>query len=104
MSTPAHIAVIGHMRFHPDRVADILPHVRVLLEASQNEEGCIGYWVGVDVLDPGVLRVSELWVNGESLQRHVKAPHIEPWHVAQKQCGMLESQYQVIDIAQRRAV
>ena len=104
MNTLAHIAVIGSLRFPPDRVADLLPHMRALLEASQKEEGCIGYWAGVDVCDPGVLRISELWIDAEALQRHVKAPHIAPWHAAQKLCGMLESRYQVIDIAHLRTV
>ena len=104
MSASPQVAVIGFTRFHPDRLVDLLPHVRSLLEASQKEPGCIGYWAGVDVFDPGVLRISELWVDAEALQRHVKAPHIVPWHAARDGCGMLESRYQVIDIAHLRTV
>lgn len=81
------IAVIGFMRFPPERVGGILPHVRTLLEASNREEGCIAYRVGVDVQDPGVLRVSELWASAAALERHVQAPHIAPWHAAQQRCG-----------------
>lgn len=104
MSASPQVAVIGFLRFHPERVVDVLPHVRILLEASQKEEGNIGYWAGVDVFDPGVLRISELWVDAEALQQHVKAPHIAPWHAARDRCGMLESQYQIIDIAHLRTV
>lgn len=104
MSNNPTIAVIGFMRFPPERVAEIVPHVRTLVEASNREEGCIAYRVGVDIQDPGVLRVSELWADAAALARHVQEPHIAPWHVAQQLCGIIEREYKIIDIASIRTV
>jgi quinol monooxygenase YgiN len=98
------IAVMGLMRFPPDRVADVLPHVRTLLEASRLEEGCVAYHVGVDIEEPGVLRVSEIWADADALERHVGAPHIAPWRAAQLQCGIIQRQYQVMNVAAMRTV
>jgi quinol monooxygenase YgiN len=96
------IAVIGFMRFAPERITDILPYVRSLVVATKLEAGCIDYQVGIDVLDPGVLRVSELWTSSEALEKHTQAPHIAPWHAAQRNCGILEREYKVIEIADIR--
>lgn len=74
----------------PERVAEIVPHVRALVEASRGEEACIAYQVGVDVQDPGVLRVSELWADAAALARHVQQAHIAQWHAAQQLCGIIE--------------
>ena len=95
----ARIAVIGIVRFPPERVADIRPHIRELVNATHALDGCIAYEVAEDLFDPGLLRFSELWPDAESLERHVRAPHIPPWHAAAKACGQMEKHFHVIEVA-----
>ncbi|MEY4099191.1 MAG: hypothetical protein RL300_362 [Pseudomonadota bacterium] len=104
MSTPAKIAVMGHLRFPPDRMVDILPHLRRLVETTNREDGCITYQVAIDPFDPGVIRFSELWPDAQTLDRHIAAAHVVPWREAQKNCGVLERQYMIYDITGARSV
>ena len=98
----ATVAVLGALRFPPERMSEIRPHLRALVEATYRNDGCIAYDVGEDLFDPGLIRFSELWPDHDSLQRHLQAPHIEPWRAAVRSCGVLERQFSAYDITSSR--
>lgn len=93
------VAVFGTLRFPPERIPDVLPHLRRLVEATYQNDGCIAYDVAEDPYDPGLIRFSELWPDRDSLNRHLNAPHIEPWRASARQCGLLERKFISYDIA-----
>lgn len=82
------IAVIGSIRFPPERVREVLPHLRTLVEATRESDGCIAYDVAEDPFDPGLIRFSELWPDRASLDRHLVAPHIAPWREVARACAV----------------
>ena len=84
------IVVVGRVRFPPERVKDILPHLKAMVEATRRLDGCIYYDVAEDLFEPGLIRISELWPDRASLQRHTQAAHIGPWHDACRACAMVE--------------
>lgn len=92
------VAVFGTLRFPPEKVAEVLPHLRMLVETTYQNDGCIAYDVAEDPLDPGLIRFSELWPDRESLDKHLKAPHIKPWRAAAKSCGLMERVFNSYDI------
>jgi quinol monooxygenase YgiN len=92
------VAVLGTFRFPPDRIPEVLPHLHALVEATRLRDGCIAYDVAVDPFDPGLIRMSELWPDHASLQRHLKAPHIDPWRSAAVDCGLMEREFTIYDI------
>lgn len=98
------IAVFGILRFPPARMPDVRPHLRTLVEATYRNDGCIAYDVAEDPFDPGLIRFSELWPDDESLARHLQAPHIEPWRVVARNCGLLERKFTAYEISGSRAV
>ena len=98
------VAVFGILRFPPERIAEVLPHVRALIEATYENDGCLAYDVGQDPFDPGLLRFSELWPDHESLARHLQAPHIDPWRSMARQCGLLERKFTAYDLSGSRSV
>ena len=100
---PARVAVHGHLRFPPERVPDILPHLRTLAEATRQNDGCIAYEVALDPFDRGVIRFSELWPDQQTFSQHVLAPHVGPWRAAVQSCGLLERQFTVYDITGARS-
>jgi quinol monooxygenase YgiN len=61
------VAVFGTLRFPPDRMAEVLPHLKSLVETTYRSDGCIAYDVALDPFDPGLIRFSELWPHKESL-------------------------------------
>ena len=95
----ATVAVFGILRFPADRIAEVLPHLKTLVDATYRHDGCIAYDVAEDPFDRGLIRFSELWPDHDSLQRHLKAPHIEPWRAAARACGLVERQFTAYDIS-----
>lgn len=98
------VAVFGILRFPPDRIAEVRPHLRKLVDATYQNDGCIAYDVAEDPFDPGLIRFSELWPDRESLARHLQAPHIEPWRAAARSHGLMERKFTAFDITGSWAV
>ena len=100
----AKVAVLGMLRFPPNRIAEVLPHLKTLVETTYKNDGCIAYDVAEDPFDLGLIRFSELWPDQTSLDNHLIAPHIEPWRAAAKQCGLIAREFTAYEISASRAV
>lgn len=98
------VAVFGVLRFPPERLVEVRPHLQILVEATYRNDGCIAYDVAEDPFDPGLIRFSELWPDHESLARHLRAPHIEPWRVAACSCGLIDRKFTAYDITGSHSV
>lgn len=98
------IAVFGTLRFPENRIIEVLPHLKALVEATYKNDGCIAYDVAEDPFDLGLIRFSELWPDQTSLDQHLVAPHIEPWRAAAKHCGLLKREFTAYKISSSRAV
>lgn len=98
------VAVFGTLRFPADRMAEVLPHLKTLVNATYKNDGCISYDVAVDPFDNGLIRFSELWPSQVSLDNHLVAPHIEPWRAAAKKCGLLAREFTAYEISASRLV
>jgi quinol monooxygenase YgiN len=73
------IAVIGQFRMPPENMEQARPLMRVVMEATRAEDGCIEYNYAEDVLDPGLIRVSEVWDSRDQLTAHLGTPHMRLW-------------------------
>lgn len=100
----ATVTVFGTLRFPPDRVREVRPHLRTLAAATPQNDGCIAYDVAEDLFDPGPIRFSELWADRESLARHLRAPHIELWRAVARSLGLMERKFTAFDITGSWAV
>jgi quinol monooxygenase YgiN len=100
----ATVAVFGTLRFPPDRMGEVLPHLKSLVETTCKSDGCIAYDIALDPFDPGLIRFSELWPDKETLDRHLLAPHIGPWRAVARTCGLVERNFIAYDITASRAV
>lgn len=98
------VAVFGTLRFPPEKIAEVLPHLKSLVEATYGNDGCIAYDVAEDLFDPGLIRFSELWPDQKSLDRRLKAAHIEPWRAEARRCGLLERKFTAYEIIGSREV
>ncbi len=95
----AKVAVFGTLRFPPENIENVLPHLKVLVRTTYEKDGCIAYDVAEDPFDKGLIRFSELWPDRESLENHLKAPHIEPWRKQAKEHGLIERVFQSYDLS-----
>ncbi len=82
------IVVVGQFRFPPEQMVAALPAMRNVMLATRAEDGCIEYNYGEDVLDPGLIRVSEVWASRAQLDAHMQAPHMAVWQAARAALGL----------------
>jgi len=82
------IVVVGQFRFPPERMEEARPAMRRVMEATRAEDGCIEYNYGEDVLDPGLIRVSEVWESREHLAAHFKSAHMQRWIAERAELGL----------------
>ena len=53
-----------------------------MVEASRAEAGCLEYSYAEDVMEPGLIRVTERWKDRAALERHLAAPHLAEWRAS----------------------
>lgn len=80
------IAVIGSFRIPAERLDEAQPMMRKVIEATRKEDGCITYSYSSDVLDTGLIRVSEFWDSREHLAAHFETAHMAIW--AEERAGL----------------
>lgn len=97
-------AVFGVLRFPPEVMPRVLPHLTDFVEETRTKDGCIAYDVAEDISDPGLIRFSELWSSQESLDAHLRAPHIILWRAAARENGLLERKFTAYEIGGARDI
>jgi quinol monooxygenase YgiN len=98
------VLVFGTLRFPPDAMAKVAPHLRTLVEATRRNDGCIAYDVAEDLFDKGLIRFSEIWPDAASLGAHLRAPHIAPWRAVCEELGLMARAFVAYDGSGARAV
>lgn len=73
------LLITGTIRLPPERLDDARPAMRTMIESSRAEPGCLEYSYAEDVLDPGLLHITELWDTRTHLQAHFRSDHIAAW-------------------------
>jgi quinol monooxygenase YgiN len=76
------LLVIGTIRLPPDRLEQAKPVMQRMIQASRAEPGCLGYSYAQDVLDAGLIHISEAWSDRAALEAHFKSAHIADWRAS----------------------
>jgi quinol monooxygenase YgiN len=82
------------------RIADLeqaRPAMAEMIHASRAEAGCIDYAYAIDLLDAGLVRVSERWATRAALAAHVASPHIKRWRSLWPEIGVSDRQLRLYD-------
>lgn len=75
----AMILIAGTVRFPPENMAEARPAMARMVTATRSEDGCLQYAFAEDVLDPGLIHISELWRDAAALEAHGAAAHMAAW-------------------------
>ncbi len=73
------ILVIGTVRLPPEKLGEARAAMTAMMTASRAEDGCLEYAYAQDLLDPGLIRVTEAWRDREALAAHFRTPHLAAW-------------------------
>ena len=84
------IVIEGTVRIPPARLEDARPVMEQMIRASRAEAGCLDYAYSVDVLDPGLVRVSERWESRDALAAYSKTAHMATWRSFFPQLGITD--------------
>lgn len=76
------VIVMGTVRVDPDAIERLRPAMEAMMAASRAEDGCLTYAYALDLLEPGLVRVSELWTDRAALEAHFKTAHMAVWRAA----------------------
>lgn len=76
------LLIIGTIRLPPDKLAAARPAMERMISASRAEPGCLAYSYAQDVLDAGLIHVSEAWADHAALDAHFKSVHIAAWRAS----------------------
>ena len=98
------VIIAGTVRVPPENLASLKPHQLAMLEASRAEDGCLTYSYGVDVVEPGLIRVFEVWRDQASIEAHFKAPHMAVWRAACAEHGVSDRKLFAYETASERAL
>ena len=65
------ILVTGAVRFGEGEIERLRSALKSNVEASRKEDGCEAYAYSVDLLEPNVLRIAELWRDEAAVDAHL---------------------------------
>ena len=98
------LLIIGTIRLPAANLDSARPAMAAMVHASRAEDGCLDYSYAEDVLEPGLIHVTELWRDQDALDRHFASAHIERWRAAWPELGIGERDLRVYDVGEPRPV
>lgn len=96
------LIVAGTVRVPPEKLGLLRPHMEKVLEASRAEDGCLVYSYAIDAIDPGLVRVFEVWRDQAALDAHFRTPHIAEWRAAWSQFEVSDRRLALYEIVAER--
>ena len=76
------LVIIGTIRLPADRLDEARPAMQRMISGSRAEPGCLDYSYAQDVLDAGLIHVTEVWSDREALDAHFRSSHIADWRAS----------------------
>jgi quinol monooxygenase YgiN len=82
------IILAGSIRVPPRNLEAARPYLETIVRESRAEPGCIAYSFAFDVLEPGLVRIFEVFADAEALAAHRASLHIAEWRAAWPELGI----------------
>jgi quinol monooxygenase YgiN len=98
------IVVIGTIRCPVENLAALRAPMADVVAASLAEDGCIEYAYGEDMLEPGLIRISEVWRDQAALDRHFTQPHLDAWCTKRAALGVGDRRIKLYEAGDGREI
>jgi quinol monooxygenase YgiN len=93
------LIVAGTVRIPPQNLEAFRGHISEMLAASRAEPGCVEYSYAIDVEDPGLVRVFEVWRDRADLVSHFQSDHMARWREAWPKFGVSDRRLTTYEVA-----
>ena len=84
------IVIEGTVRIASANLEQARPAMEQMIRASRAEPGCIDYAYSLDVMEPGLVRITARWVNRAALAAHFATAHMTAWRAFFPQLGITD--------------
>jgi quinol monooxygenase YgiN len=91
------VVIMGTVRIDPARLAGARLAMEAMVTASRAEPGCRHYAYAEDLLEPGLIQVSEHWLDRDAVAFHFATPHMAAWHAQMQALGLYDRNLQIFD-------
>lgn len=98
------LLIVGTVRLPPAALDEARPHMRQLVEASRAEDGCAEYRYAEDILNPGLIHVTERWRDQAALDHHFATAHLAAWRAAAADLGLFERDLSLYEVGEPRTI
>ena len=82
------IIVAGTLRLTAGALGRARPHMERMILATLQEAGCRAYSYAIDVRDPTIVQVFEVWDSQAQLDAHFQSDHIKAWRAVWADIGL----------------
>jgi quinol monooxygenase YgiN len=86
------LVLAGSIRLPVEKLLEARPVMQRMIEASRAEPGCVAYSFAEDLLEPGLIRIFEVFRDHEAQQAHSQSQHMKDWRAAWPALGIGERQ------------
>lgn len=96
------LLIVGTIRVPPEKLSDARPAMRVMVESSRAEDGCVEYVYAEDLLDAGLIHVKEFWRDRAALDRHFESGHLADWRASWPSLCIEDRDLRLYDVGEPR--
>ena len=76
------LVIIGTIRLPVENLSAARSVIATMVAQSRAEAGCLAYAYAEDVLEAGLIRITEVWEDQAALNRHLASEHLAAWRAA----------------------
>ncbi|GAA4049080.1 putative quinol monooxygenase [Parerythrobacter jejuensis] len=91
------LIILGTVRLPPENLYEARAAMQEMIEESRAEEGCVTYSYAEDVIEPGLVRVTEIWRDREALDAHFASDHLAEWRANWDRLGVHDRDLQLFE-------
>ncbi len=75
-----------------------------VIAASRKEAGCLEYSYAEDILDPGLIHITERWADQVAFDDHFASNHLAEWCGAWKNLGICDRKLSIYEVGEPQAI
>ena len=98
------LLIVGTIRIRSESVESARADMAQVISVSRAEDGCQEYCYAEDVLDRGLIHVTEVWRDQASLDRHAVSGHVALYRTALQKFGVSGRALRIYEVGPARTL